>query len=720
MMNTEYRTPNTLINEKSPYLLQHAYNPVRWMAWGPEAFEKAVEEDKPVFLSIGYSTCHWCHVMEHESFENEEIAQLLNSRFVPVKIDREERPDIDRLYMAYVQASTGSGGWPMSVWLTPDLKPFYGGTYFPPDDRFGRPGFLSLLRSIAAAWNDERTKLEYVADGIQNQLISFSTPTTAAQPLGETILDDAFERLSDQFDPVAGGFNGAPKFPRTSNLAFLFNYAYHTGRDEASAMALYTLGHIVRGGIHDHLGVTGKGGGGFARYATDALWHVPHFEKMLYDNALLALAFLEAFQLTGEKLYAAGAGDIFNYILCDMTAPEGGFYSAEDADSFPHAGSSKKVEGAFYVWTKKEISELLEPLEEQIFSFRYGIGQEGNVIEDPHGAFEHKNILSLQADEEAAAARFGLPLNAIHRLTRSAIDKLFDARLKRPRPARDDKIITSWNGLMISALAKGSRVLQNNHYLDAAEKAAGFLHARLFDPANGTLWRRYCKGESGIAGQGEDYAFLIQALLDLYEASFNASYLRSALELAELQLKRFYDEDHGGFFNASSEEASVPLRIKEDYDGAEPSANSVSVLNYSRLWVLTANRRYLDVAEKTLNCFSSILASNGLQLPMMLTGFAHLFYPVNTVSISGSPSSPALQELRKSLDRLYLPDTMIMHASQKIPAGAMHQSAKTDNKTKTPTAYVCTGGTCHPPVATPEALMALLRQSSHAAGRKQS
>ena len=717
-MKEKNKVPNALSKEKSPYLLQHAYNPVQWLAWGPDAFNTSLREDKPIFLSVGYSTCHWCHVMERESFENDEIAQVLNHSFVPVKIDREERPDIDRLYMAYVQASTGSGGWPMSVWLTPELKPFYGGTYYPPEDRFGRPGFLSLLHSIADAWKEDRKKLEHVADGIQSQLKSFSTAAPHPESLGEKVLDDAFMQISSHFDPVAGGFSSAPKFPRPSILTFLFNYAYFTGREEASAMALLTLERMARGGIHDHLGVKGKGGGGFARYATDALWHVPHFEKMLYDNALLALSFLEAFQLTKETLYAQTAEDIFNYVMCDMTSPEGAFYSAEDADSFPDRESKTKIEGGFYVWTKTEIAELLDPLEEQIFSFRYGVKQNGNVLEDPHGAFDRKNILSLKADEETTAKHFDLPTDQVANLSRSAIEKLFQARMRRPRPDRDDKIITSWNALMISALAKGSRVLQNTDYLTAAEKAAGFIGDNLFENGTGNLLRRYCKGESGITGQAEDYAFLIQGLLDLYEASFDDSLLHKAQELAERQCEHFYDDEHGGFFNASSQEASVPIRLKEDYDGAEPSANSVSVMNFSRLWLMTGKQHYLDIAEKTLYYFSAILAANGMQLPEMLAGYARLLHPSNTVILTGSQSDPAFKALKKSVEQLYLPGTTVMHATKEKPVSSIPGAETASEENNSAAAYICKGGSCRLPVTTPEEVTNLLRPSGRSAGKK--
>ena len=516
-MTPSRQTPNRLALEKSPYLLQHAMNPVDWIVWGKEAFEKAKSENKPIFLSVGYSTCHWCHVMERESFENEEIAELLNRYFVPVKVDREELPDLDRLYMNYVQATTGRGGWPMSVWLTPDLKPFYGGSYFPPEERYGMPGFSTILLSIARLWESERNNIIEASESFFASLgEEFRKNSTL--PESDEAQEQCFEWLERNYDPEFGGFGGAPKFPRPVLLNFLFNHAYHTRSSKALDMALYTLRKMADGGIHDHIAVAGKGGGGFARYSTDERWHLPHFEKMLYDNAQLAVSYLEAFQCSGDRFFADVAEDIFNYLLCDMRSPEGGFYSAEDADSLESDSGSEKKEGAFYLWSGDEVRTILKSKElADLFCFAYGIREEGNARHDPHGEFAGKNILFRQATVENVAERFEKTNGEVVAALEEARGKLYTVRAKRARPFLDDKIVTAWNGLMISALAKGSRVLHHESYLAAARKAAGFVLEKLYEPSTGRLLRRYRDGNAAIAGKAEDYAFFVQALLDLYE-----------------------------------------------------------------------------------------------------------------------------------------------------------------------------------------------------------
>jgi hypothetical protein len=464
---------NRLAREKSPYLLQHAHNPVDWYPWGAEAFERARRLDLPIFLSVGYSTCHWCHVMERESFEDEKIATLLNQNFVPVKVDREERPDVDRVYMLYVQATTGSGGWPMSVWLTPDQEPFFGGTYFPPDNRYGRPGFSQILEKIAAVWKEDRKRVIQSSQAVLGELRrqAAEAPVSAIADAGA--LEKGFLHFRRAFDPVHGGFGGAPKFPQPSIFRFLLREHARTGSREALDMVLHTLGAMARGGIHDHLG------GGFHRYSVDERWFVPHFEKMLYDQAQLAAAYLEAHQASGQQFFAGVARGIFDYVLGDMTAPEGGFYSAEDADSvIDPARPDVKGEGACYVWSRSEIEAVLGPAAAGEFCRVYGVEAAGNIAQDPHGEFTGRNILSVAASED------GAELAAARRL-------LLEARRKRVRPHLDDKILTGWNGLMISALALGAQVLDEPSYLAAARRAADFVLARLWDPTAGTLFRRY-------------------------------------------------------------------------------------------------------------------------------------------------------------------------------------------------------------------------------------
>ena len=695
---------NRLALEKSPYLLQHARNPVDWYQWGDEAFEKAEHANIPLFLSIGYSTCHWCHVMERESFENREIAELLNRNFVSVKVDREELPDVDRLYMNYLQTSTGNGGWPMSVWLTPERKPFYGGSYFPPEDRYGLPGFRTILVSIARLWKSEKRKIIESSNSFFNSLDQLSRKNPSALPDEDKAQNQCFGWLDTNYDSHYGGFGGAPKFPRPVLLNFLFNYAYYTGNQKAQVMALNTLKKMAEGGIHDHIGVTGKGGGGFARYSTDARWHVPHFEKMLYDNAQLAVSYLEAFQCSGDDFFKSVAEDIFNYVLCDLTSPDGGFYSAEDADSLERESGNVKKEGAFYLWSADELREILEDETlSAIFSFTYGVSTEGNVLHDPHGEFIGKNILEQQATIEKTADQFGKTPEEINALLDDARAKLYTARGKRPRPFLDDKILTAWNGLMISALAKGYRVLQHEPYLAAARKAAGFILDKLYNSNKGLLLRRYRDGNAAISGKAEDYAFFVQGLIDLYEASFEPQYLQAALKLAELQNSLFYDTTHGGYFSTAVDDNTVPLRLKEDYDGAEPSANSISALNLLRLSEITGEEKFSIRAEETIKSCGTMLAENSHALPQMLVALNFARKRKSRVVLSGELLAPEMAQLRAIVDERYLPGNVIMHASneliavqqfpESIQTGALH-----------PQASVCIDHTCLMPINDPEKL----------------
>jgi hypothetical protein len=647
---------NSLIHEKSPYLLQHAHNPVDWRPWGDEAFEKARAEDKPIFLSIGYSTCHWCHVMEHESFENQDIADLLNRYFVPIKVDREERPDVDRVYMLFVQATTGSGGWPMSVWLTPDLKPFFGGTYFPPETRQGHPGFRRILESLAEAWRFDRASVVESSGAVLDQL---RTHVQAPAPghLDMAVLDSGFYAFRRTFDTRHGGFGGAPKFPRPASLEFLLRYHARTGNLEALEMVFATLNQMGRGGIRDHLG------GGFHRYATDDHWFVPHFEKMLYDQAQLAVAYLEGYQLSGDQFYADTARSILDYVLRDMTDAGGGFYSAEDADS-----GVDPVEGAYYVWTKAEIDALLAPPDAARFSRAYGVEEGGNWHE-----FPGTNILSLVGEEVPPAIR----------------ERLLEARSRRVRPHLDDKILTAWNGLTISAFAKGAQVLSDTRYLDAARRAADFVLGHMVDASAGSLLRRFRQGDAAIPAFLDDYAFFVQGLLDLYQVEFDRGRIEAAIRLTETMLARFEDAEGGGFFATAVDEPSLVLRLKDDYDGAEPSGNSVAILNLLRLARITGRQGFEDAATKALAAFASRFSAAPEAMPLMLAAFEYSRSAPVQIVLAGSRDAiePFLSELR----RRFLPFATVLLAAH----------APLDYPPAPAAAYVCENFACRLPSTDP-------------------
>jgi hypothetical protein len=642
--------------------------------------------------------------MERESFENPEIAELLNRHFIAVKVDREELPDLDRFYMDYVQSTTGRGGWPMSVWLTPDLKPFYGGSYFPPDDRYGMTGFKTILLSIAHLWQSDRKKIVDASSSFFTTLVGFSTKRAASLPGEDEAQNSCYRWIESVYDPDFGGFGSAPKFPRPVLLSFLFNHAFHTGGRKALTMALHTLQTMAEGGIHDHIGVIGKGGGGFARYSTDDRWHVPHFEKMLYDNAQLALSYLEAFQCSGEEMFKTTAEDIVNYVLQDMTSPEGGFFSAEDADSFDAESGTAKKEGAFYSWSAKELRERIGDEElAAIFSFFYGVRKEGNVLNDPHEEFIGKNILIQQASVRETAERFGKPEDEIRAALEEARGRVYMARVERPRPFLDDKILTAWNGLMVSALAKGYRVLGHGHYLLAAKKAVSFILDKLYDREHDTLLRRYRDGNAAIPGKAEDYAFFVQGLIDLYEASFETNYLEKAIELVEIQNRFFYDNADGGYFSTASNDNTVPLRLKETYDGAEPSANSVSALNLMRLSEMTGKEEYSRKAEETFKAFGTTLADSSHAMPQMLVALNFARKRKSRIIFSGDLHSPEMARLRAVVDGRYLPGTVTMYASNELRTLQRFPQSIPDSDLQ-PQVSVCIDSTCLLPIDDPEKL----------------
>jgi uncharacterized protein YyaL (SSP411 family) len=627
---------NRLAHEKSPYLLQHRNNPVDWRPWGKEAFDEAKRLDKPVFLSIGYSTCHWCHVMAHESFENEAIAKILNEYFVPVKVDREERPDVDHVYMTYVQATTGHGGWPMSVWLTPELKPIFGGTYFPPEDRWGRIGFGSLLEKISGLWKTKRPELLEQSEEVFHQILHYASSPAFQEGLPTL---DSFEKTNGyflkSFDPEEGGFSDSSKFPRPVCLQYLSRMAYRkpsgsAQRTKIESMIDLTLEKMARGGMNDQVG------GGFHRYSVDALWHVPHYEKMLYDQGQLVMAYLDAFQRSGNLFFAETARKTLDYVRREMRSPKGGFYSAEDADSLLEQGSPEHAEGAFYVWTQEELRDILEkeyPLAELV----YGIRHEGNspAASDPHGELAGKNTLKVFVTPQEAADRLGLSESEVERRLEKIRGILLESRAKRPRPHLDDKIITAWNGLMISGFAKGYAVLKEEEYRRCAERAVAFVLEEL-TAENGDLMRCYRDGVSPIPGFCEDYAYFIQGLLDLYEATLEVAWLEVAVALQARQDELFWDHHSGGYFGDSGQDPTILIRMKADHDGAEPAANSVSALNLIRMERLTGEKEFERRAEKVLGCFKVTMERSGGSMPLMLAALdAFIHHPLEITFIEG-------------------------------------------------------------------------------------
>lgn len=683
---------NRLALEKSPYLLQHAHNPVDWYPWGDAAFAKARAENKPIFLSIGYSTCHWCHVMERESFEDENVAKFLNEHFVSIKVDREERPDVDKIYMTFVQSTTGSGGWPLNVFLTPDLKPFFGGTYFPPEARYGRPSFLQLLEQINQLWHGRREDLAASADEIHAKL----ERQLSSAPTGEVALDaEVIRRAGTVFkagyDPVHGGFGGAPKFPQPSIPSLVLRYAQRFHDEAATQMVLKTCDAMAAGGIHDQLG------GGFARYSVDAEWLVPHFEKMLYDNAQLTQLFLDAHLIAAAQTpdprpqtpYATTARDILDYVLRDMTHPEGGFYSAEDADS-------EGQEGKFYCWTKDELSQLLTVEEYNVAAKYYGITKEGNFVDHSHPhPLPGLNVLSIIDPVVPAADQ---PLLA------AAQQKMLAVRAKRIRPHLDDKVLASWNGLMLGAFARASVVLGEEKYRAAAEKNLAFLQAKLWDAKSKTLYHRWRDGQRDQTQLLEDYACLLSGVLELYEATLNPDNLAFANELAEAMLAKFYDADHGGFWQSAADTRDLILRVKDDYDGAEPSGNSVATLALLKLGATTGQTQFTGAAEKTLGLFASRLQQFPQALPYMLQAVDFQLEEPLRVVIAGDPGDAKFQKLLTAAHSAYQPDKVVLGNT-----GAVEEFAKTLPAKDGTVVYLCTGTACQPPTRDPAKVKEMLK-----------
>ena len=612
---------NRLNREKSPYLLQHAENPVDWYPWGEEAFARAVREDKPVFFSSGYSTCHWCHVMAHESFEDPDVAALMNETFVCIKVDREERPDLDKFYMTAGQMMTGGGGWPLTILMTPEKSPFFAATYIPKDSRFGRTGLRELIPQAKQAWKDRRSEITQSATKILTLLRREDQPAAPGEPLAAALADEAYEDLMSRYDETWGGFGPPPKFPMPHQLVFLLRYGKAKGKDRAVQMAADTLRIMRAGGICDHLGY------GFHRYSTDRQWLLPHFEKMLYDQALLCQAYAEAFQITGEKVFDETAREIITYVLRDMTAPEGGFYCAEDADS-------EGKEGKFYLWTEEEIENILGKEEAELFVDTYGLEKEGNFVEEATGIRTGENILHRLEAAARIASRLGIGENVLEDKLSKARERLFAARERRVHPGKDDKILTDWNGLMIAALARGAAVFAEPAYFEAARRAYLFIEKNLRD-SDGRLRHRWRDGEASARSFADDYAFLIWGLIECHDYSGDSSYLAAARSLQDILDRRFWDEKQGGYFMSADDQADVPIRPKESYDGAIPSGNSVAFYNLIRLHRLTGENAYATRAGKLGRAFSPVIS----QSPSSHTMFMIALTLLNPSQPAGSQDS---------------------------------------------------------------------------------
>jgi hypothetical protein len=684
-LKMEHKFTNRLIHETSPYLLQHAHNPVDWYPWGEEALSRAKKEDRPILLSIGYSSCHWCHVMEKESFENEEIAGIMNLRFINIKVDREERPDLDELYMNAVQVMTGSGGWPMTVFLTPDLIPFHAGTYFPPEDRGRMPGFSKVLVVVSDYYRSHREEVEKMEAQLKQALRQIVEVIPSQESVSDKVLSKAFNALESQFDPIYGGFGNAPKFPSSMALTFLLRYWKSTGSKKALEMVEKSLEKMANGGIYDHLG------GGFHRYSVDERWLIPHFEKMLYDNALLARTYFEAYQATKKERYRRVGEEILNYVLREMKSPNGGFYSTQDADS-------EGEEGKFYVWTRDEIKGVLGKEKGTPFCAYYGVATEGN--------FEGgRSVLNIASTLEKVSELYGMPVAELEKVLIEGRQKLYAERERRARPGRDEKILTSWNGLMISSFVDGFRVTGNEKYLKGAVEAARFIWEMRKD---GHVVRVFSRGKSQVKGYSEDYAFFTQALIDLYEATFETEWLKEAEDLNRRMIDQFWDEKNGGFFFTGKENESLIARSKNPYDNAIPSANSVAVFNLIKLGHLTGEESLKQKAEQILHLFYNFLDQHPSGFAQMLSGLCFFLNP-EEIGIIGSKSDLKTQSMLKEIYLAYLPNKILNLRDPQEPIKEKWFPFLTEKGIpEVPTTFVCKGFTCLPPVRNEEELKKIL------------
>jgi hypothetical protein len=672
-----HKFTNRLVNETSPYLLQHAHNPVDWHPWGEEAFGKARAENKPILLSVGYSACHWCHVMEHESFENEEIAALMNELFVNIKVDREERPDIDEIYMNAVQMLTGRGGWPMTVFLTPDGKPFYGGTYFPPVDRHNLPGFPKVLAAVAQAYKERPQDVERATGQILRNLEKMTHRQETQRPLQLETLVNAATGLAQHVDQRHGGLGGAPKFPNSMVFALFLRQYQATGNELYLQMTTHTLRKMAEGGVYDHLG------GGFHRYSVDERWLVPHFEKMLYDNALLTRLYLEAYQATEEPLFRRVTEEILTYVEREMLQPGGGFYSTQDADS-------EGQEGKFFLWSRDEVMRALGEEVGEIFCRYYDVTDVGN--------FEHQNILHPTLTLTQLAKLFRRDEEEVSRLIAGAKQKLFEVREGRVKPGRDEKILTSWNGLMLSAFVEAYKVLGNPRYLEIARQTTDFLLAHLYK--NGRLLRNFKDGQAKFNAYLDDYAFFVAALIDLFEATFERAYLDRAVQFTDTLLSRFWDEEEGGFFFTSSDHETLIARSKSAFDGSIPSGNSVAVFNLLRLFYLTENQNYLAKAEQVLRLFYDAMEQNPFGFSNMLCALDFYLRRPKEIILLGNKDAAETKEMLARVYGLFLPNKTIVCTDPREPTGVplpslLRGRTQVDGKL---TIYVCHNFTCSLPV----------------------
>lgn len=697
MANTPRHT-NHLVHETSPYLLQHAHNPVDWYPWGDEALQRARKEDKPIFLSIGYAACHWCHVMERESFENEDIAKIINEHFIPIKVDREERPDLDEIYMTAVVGLTGSGGWPMSVWLTPELKPFYGGTYYPPVDHYGRPGFGSVLLNIAHAWQQRRGEVDKSAEGVSEYIarqLTTSAPTTNGVTLDATPLLDACEHLRNTFDNEDGGWGHAPKFPSSGSIQLLLRAYRRTADPNLLRMATHTLERMASGGMYDQLA------GGFHRYSVDAEWLVPHFEKMLYDNAQLVPAYLEAWQLTKLPLFRRIATEVLDYEIRDMRDALGAFHSTEDADS-------EGEEGKFYIWTRAQIIDALGPADGELFSTYYGVLPNGNFNSHEH-YHRGTNILHLPRRPAEVAKELGITEAELEQRLAPMRAKLLQLRAQRTRPGLDDKVLTAWNGLMISALAQGYRVLGDSRYRDAATAAGSFIlrHMR----ADGHLLRTHRHGKSHLEAYLDDYANTANAFIDLYEATFDRTWLHEADLLATEMLQRLWDPGAKLFHYTSDTHQHLLIRTKPTYDGAEPSGNSTAALMLQRLGRHLGKNEYLDTAHGILSATHAQYSRAPQAFLKMLLALDYWVYPPHEIAITANSQAEA-QPLLDAVYRDFVPNKLVAFTTPQQVDSPTTPPLLQDKtlRNNRPTAYVCHNYTCDAPQTAPDALAQLLQR----------
>ncbi len=679
--------PNNLINEKSPYLLQHAHNPVDWHAWSDDTFELARQQNKPVFLSIGYATCHWCHVMEKESFEDETAARHLNDTFICIKVDREERPDIDAVYMAVCQMLTGSGGWPLNLFLTPDKKPFFAATYIPKNNRHGQAGLIELCEQVKKLWHSQMDKVENSASSIAAGLDRAFSYTSAEEP-GESLLDHAYEVTWQNFDSKHGGFEGAPKFPTPHRLLFLLRCYHRSGEAKALSMVEKTLTAMRLGGIWDHVGF------GFHRYATDTHWLLPHFEKMLYDQALIAQTYLETYQVTQNPFYAQTAEEIFTYVLRDMTSPEGAFYSAEDADS-------EGEEGKFYVWHIEAFQKVLNAEDATKWGRIFNLQPDGNFEDEATRQKTGANILHLDRPLTEWAKELNLASEALDEQWDQIRQKLYAAREKRIHPLKDDKILVDWNGLMIAALSQGARVLDRPEYAAAAEKSAQFILTRM-QADDDRLFHRFREGELAVEAQAADYAFLIHGLLNLYQATFNLSYAEKAAALQEKMLADFWDPDKGGFYSTANEGEALPVRPKELYDGAMPSANSVSLLNLLWLSRLTGDPQWDTKAQEQMRAFSGTVKAQPTAFTYFLLGVDFALRPGQEVVITGDPNKTDAQQMLAALNLNFAPHKVALVKSDQNAERLAKFAGFTDGLELAQgkaTAHICKGFACKQPTS---------------------